>query len=388
MKQTTLLYVILLMLGTASIGLCQVTITADDFLREGNIIDAGVVANTAGVLAPTTGADQIWDYSGLTTEELDTFVYHDAAGNQYYPDALNYRSGDLTFQGFPITSSRFDDLDAQGFYEVGRSSEDVSYSITAISGGQNDSLGFVSNHAAYDGRIDYIQFPLNYQDQWNQTRIETTNFALTVAGFGLDHTPGARVRHVTQNREVAGYGQIIIPTADGSPSPPIDVLLVHVTQNQVDTFYLGGALAPAALLGAFGLTQGAMDSDEFYVFYRPGFAAPVMNFNVATAGIFYRPRAAEGVSANRNVNKTQVTCFPNPVSRGSRLTFHLEEKMDTGQIEFVDMIGRVVHKSVFTSMQNNSFYTPIPMSMVHGAYSFRILDNNGGFISSGMLTIK
>jgi hypothetical protein len=176
----------------------------------------------------------------------EQLYYFDASGNANFPGALNYRESDLIFQVFPIRSFRYEGVDSEGYYEVGRTIGEVSYSITAIGGSPNDTLRFPGNNIVFEGRLNSVKFPLNYEDEWIESRIERTPFELTVQAFGLNKMPGERQRTLTHQRRVAGHGKLILPKPDGSPTAEMDVLMIRVVRHSIDSIFLV-ALLPRPL---------------------------------------------------------------------------------------------------------------------------------------------
>jgi len=271
----------------------KVVINREDFPRTASLTETGYVVQKDVVDAPSEGVDQVWDYSFLTPDNLITRVYVDASNDPVFPDALHYRSTEIAFNGFPIPINEYETIDEDGWYEDGRITEDITYSITAVSGGADDVLRFPETEVPYGGRLDKLQFPVIYGNDWTQNQIENTEYELTVAAFGLNAVPGVNIRTIIESREVVGEGKLIIPSEDGSPSLPMDALLLKVETSDIDSVFLGGAPAPAALLAAFGLTQGTVTIRPVrYIFYTPDFASNVLNVNPSIGTFFYRPQAA------------------------------------------------------------------------------------------------
>ncbi len=285
-----------------------VIITKDNFPRGGSFTDLGYFADTNNMEAPSEGVNQVWDYSFLTPDSLVTQVHTDASNDPVFPDALNYIDNTINFNEFPVNGIQYEAIDEDGWYQQGRITEEVSYSITAISGGADDILRFPDREVPYGGRLNKLDFPVMYGKDWTQSQIENTEFELSVAAFGLNGVPGVNVRTVTENRSVVGEGKLIMPSEDGSPGLPMDVLLLKAEQTVMDSIFLGGAPAPAALLAAFGLTQGATTTAApRYIFYTPDFASNVLNVNPASGTFFYRPQAATSATPNFILNREDFT---------------------------------------------------------------------------------
>lgn len=388
MKRQSLLFGLTFMLLIAAFpSFGQVTITETTFPRAAAFSDVFYVSTNSSPSFPSEGPDQIWDYSDLTVSEVNTNEYMDGSNNPAFPGAYNFRERNLIFQGFPIPSDQYEGLDSEGWYELGRTIVGVSYSITAISGGANDSLGFPGNNIIFEGRNNTIQFPLNYEDAWSNARIESTPFELTIAAFGLDHTPGELQRTLTDNREVVGYGSLTIPDENGDPTVGMDVLLVKVARTIMDSVFLGGAPAPDVLLAAFGLTQGAVVEQSFYVFYKPDFGSPVMSIAYDEDFAVYRPQAAATVSGSTSIQLQHTSLYPNPVSARQMVYLTTESPVEMGVIRLLDLQGRVLHQEKINFNYSNQIEMQVPAVLGQGLYVYQLLDQKGQVTGVGKLHV-
>ena len=366
----------------------QVTIDQSNFLRGTTYIDTLVQAMPSSLGAPGEGPDQVWDYTGLM--EGDTYYtdHFGVSNHPEFPDATTYYRSDLTFQGFPIQNHYYETVDDQGWAIVGQEITDVTFSITAITGGPTDSLRFVGGNYPYPVYSELINFPATYQDQWTSETIGNTPFELTVAAFGLNKVPGNRKRSVTNDREIAGYGKLMIPTLDGTPSAPMDVLLMKTTSITIDSVFLGGAPAPPPLMAAFGLVQGSIDTSTYYFCYKPGFGSAVLFYSPQSGAFSYRPTAAEIVSGVKEADLMEVEHFPNPVAAGKALTIELENPLSSGMIRFIDLQGRVEHETAIDSAFGNQLFVKVPASMREGLYIFQVQDLTRGTTGVGKLQVE
>lgn len=367
----------------------QVTITAD-FPRFASFTDS-VFRTPPGseIPRPTFGENQFWDYSNLVDILADTVLveYRDASGDSNFPNARNSREFDLIFQGFLIDSDQYEAVDEQGWYGMGRVVRDTSYSITPITGGPNDTLRFVGGTLPFEGRLDFIKFPLNYGDEWTETTIEPVDFSLSVAAFGLNQVPGRRELSNTEERRVVGSGQLVIPTASGSPSAPIDVLLFAVVSTTIDSVFLGGAPAPAPLMAAFGLVQGGMTRDSFYIFYNPDYGGKILDFGEGPGRAFYHPAVAETISSLYQPNLAVTKAFPNPILAGQSLRIELENPMRGGLLRLVDMQGRVLAQQAFDALGEQSPQLRLPLNIPPGMYIYQLFDHTQQLYGAGKVQL-
>lgn len=369
----------------------QVTITQADFPRPAGFADVQIEAIINGVVLPTEGANQTWDYSTLITNSVNVTDYFDATSSTTFAGALNYNSDALTFQGMVIPSYNYRGIDATGWYDVGRTNTDITYPLTAVTLSSADSLRFVGGDYPYEGRVNYLEFPVTYPNQWTSTFKENVPFELSVAAFGLNKTPGVRVNKTTHVREVVGFGTLVTPLNDTSSTAPMDVLLIKVVATRADSFFLGGAPAPAALITAFQVVQGGTTTSTYYLFYKPGFGYPIMNIGVSSTGqpesVSYR-RGAAGAVSIKNVALTPVRAFPNPITSGGMLTLQAESTSDFEIIQFMDMNGRIIETKAITANSDNQIQVQIPSNLSNGLYFYTIQKKDGSLIGNGKFLVK
>lgn len=370
----------------------QVVIDQSNFMRPAGFTDNGFQASATGVVTPSHGDNQTWDYSGLVNANPFATVWMDASGNTDFPTALNYRDQQLSFQGFPIPAQLYEAVDADGWYDLGRVLEEATFSITAISGGANDVLQFPAQVQEYEGRLNALDFPVEFEKTWTQSYIERTQFNLTVAAFGLDNAPGEAQRIHTQTRSVVGQGQLIIPDANGNPSGPLDALLIRIERSAEDSTFLGGAPAPAPLMSAFGLTQGSTVTEEYYAFYIEGFYHTPLNINLDDQGnvssVFYRPSAAElATSIADGPNMDALRTYPNPIAAGETLTIALGNQTAV-TVEMVDMTGRTVASSSIKEVNAGQARINLPASLTSGIYSVIVRGTDAAPMSVSKVVVR
>ncbi|MCF8277085.1 MAG: T9SS type A sorting domain-containing protein [Flavobacteriales bacterium] len=372
--------------------LAQVTIDQSSFPRPAGFVDNGVQAVSNGVALPTHGDNQTWDYGGLVSALPTTTVYYDASGDSDFPTALNHRDQQLSFQGFPIPASLYEAVDADGWYEQGRVLQESINSISFMTGGANDELNFPAQVQTYEGRLNLLDFPVQYEDTWTQSNIEYTQFELTVAAYSLNNTPGQQKRTNTHVRTVVGQGQLTIPDVNGNPSGALDAVLIKVERAVLDSFFLGGQLAPAPLLNTFGLTQGSIFEEEYYVFYVPGYITTALNINLdeqgAVSTVFYRPGAAElSTSIGDDLSFNAMKMYPNPVAAGDVMNVELQDKTDATTIELFDMTGRQVF-STPVSTSSGVARVALPTNLSVGMYNMVVRSVDTSVLSVSKLMVK
>lgn len=371
----------------------QITIEQEDYLLPKDFVDTVFWAQSQTIAAPSEGPDQSWDYGSLMHTQTTFLEIKNAAGNPHYTNASGYWESYLSFSGLLIPIVTYDAVDQDGsYYYAGDFYKDTTHSITQISGGPNDILNFPERFDLYDGRIDIVQFPVEYANMWDGSRKESTAFNLTVEAFNINQVPGNRIRYQSETREVTGWGEIIIPDAEGNPGNPIEVLQIKVMQNTLDSFFLGGMPAPPNLLAAFGLTQGEEYTNTFYFFLTKGLHSNVLRINLFPTGevssASYRPSANNLVS---NTSEFAVindfNLYPNPVKAGTTVTIETGDQFSAGFITITDLTGRQVHQATIRNHAGQQMQLNLPTHLISGNYFYSIFDHSGTFIGSGKINL-
>ena len=385
---------IFLLLGVCIIHTsAQVTIDQADFPRPAGFMDTVVTGFISGIVAPSEGANQTWDFSTIGTQAVSVIEQFDATSNTSFPGALNSFSDDLLFQGMVIPSINYRGIDSAGWYNIGRTNTDITYPLTALTGTATDSLHFIGGDITYEGRINWLEFPVTYPNQWTGTTKEYVPFDITVGAFGLDKIPGERLNTTTQVREVVGYGTLVLPRDDASTTVPMDVLLIKAIATRADSFFLAGMPAPVTLTTAFGVTQGQSSTTTYYLFYKPGFGYPIMNIGISsTTGLVeyigYRRRADVGSVGTNEVALAPVQAFPNPIASGGMLTLQAESTADFETIDFFDMNGRIIETKMINASSNTEIQVQIPANLSNNLYFYTIQNKEGTTVGNGKLLVK
>lgn len=369
----------------------QIILTAENATPPAAYTDSLYFGVTTGISAPTGGAAQVWDYSDVDLDFSRVVDVTDEQGSSVFPEAYSSGPGRLRFQAFEADAVYYDGADEDGIYAIGRLIEETSYPLTAVTGNPDDTFLFAADTFSYEGRVNDVEFPMTYQDAYESTRIERTSIALTVAAFGLNNTPVEGRRYYTESHTVIGYGQVIIPLEDQSASPPIEVLLVQVDQTAVDSFFVAGTVAPAALTGAFGVSQGMVSMVQRFVFLTPGLEQPVVRININANGIaedfIYRPRAADLVSSTRELSTARLSISPNPVPRGGTIRVQLDEELTAGSIRLLNQQGQMISVPEVNT-QGKQYTVEIPVQLPAGLYFLQAIDANGRLIPAQRIVVQ
>ncbi|KAA9333350.1 hypothetical protein F0P96_10290 [Hymenobacter busanensis] len=308
----------------------------------------------AGLGTPTTGANQSWDYralfpSGSAYQLLNLSVPPSPA----FAGAQWTRANTNSIGNVSYVLTTYFNLTATGRMALGRSIIRQPFSIAARTGGANDSIVVNRQTVPYGGPSGIADFPLPLTagSRSQQTFRIGVAGTLTVAAAGLNRAPFRVVQRYTYVDSVAGWGTLRIPVAGrAAGSDPLPVLLVRSRTIRQDSVYLNGTPAPAALLAAFGLSQGAVTTFYLDHFWRTGSAQPLLELyypnsryttpsfaDYSTESNVLAVKASSGVAA-------QWQAWPNPLAAGQPLQLALPGAQ-AGQpvlLTVTDALGRVV----------------------------------------------
>lgn len=337
--KSVILIVCAIILSSVQLVYSQVVINKADFPLEASYVSKWYESAQNVLQAPNVGVNQSWDLSNVDVQNEYNTEFMNASGDDYYKNAISYQAVRYRFNEYLFGSNDFYTFDEQGYAKIGRRLVETEFSITQQTGGPNDKLKIVGGNSPFEGKWEYIKFPLNYEDTWTSEFTIPTNYELTVEGFGLKDTPGLYINYVTETRTVVGSGEITIPNKEGGVMT-INALLLKVERTTIDSVFLGGNPAPPQLMAAFGLEQGGSASDESYIYYSPGYSESVASYEI-TSGITAYKSLSEIITSVESNALNQLSVYPNPVKSGSILNI-IDSKFDLSNLVLVDQTGKVV----------------------------------------------
>jgi hypothetical protein len=306
-----------------------------------------------GVQMPTEGANQVWDYSGITTGNPFNSTWEAPDNNPNFPNADAKRTYSPSLGPLTLVGSReYYQNDVDGVYNIGFESAANTYPIGALTGNATDELVIANTHNNYGKAYPIVEFPMNYMDAWYPQVTAQTNFNLTVAGFGLTAAPGQIVQYVSITDTVVGWGSLTIG-ANGMTNAP--ALLKKTISSQIDSVFLGGAPAPEPLLTGFGITQGSVTNFveyRFFVYDGQTRLLPALTLFLDANGnsvqtIRYDRATYSNVSVADFSLGIEVKLYPNPAV-DNFLTVELPQASnETLDIQILNMNGQVVANSKF-----------------------------------------
>jgi hypothetical protein len=380
----------------------QITINRADYALSGTGLDSTPwkYLTKAGAVVPTLGNNQTWDYSALkdTTPVIYT-IYHYPAANfgavpAVFADATYAYNLASVFQSFSIPVRVFEKLDATGYGQLGYITLGSKFSVAAVSGGATDSIYFPVASLRFSASSYYYKFPMTANSVWKANYKDTTPLQLSVAAFGLNKTPGMRVAQYISLDTIVGWGTLKLKNPSGGTALNYAVLLKRATQTRVDSFFLGGAPPPAAIMTAFGLTQGAVTNyATVSTFLGIGFNDPFMYISTNAAGAinFITRAVSPNLGLTTDSRETPdyavaTTVYPNPTTESVNFEFQ-KTSLPDWNIMIYNAAGQIVSINRVSAPQGavNQRIT-LASSLPSGTYFYNLLDEtsliraNGKFV--------
>ncbi len=273
------------------------------------------------VLTPAANAS--WNLTNVVYDPNNVRTYHEGTfSDPAFPAATFYDT--LIYPVGPALSYGVEEagvLNTSGFQYLGQKIRHQAFSLAAMTGGSNDSMVFPAQISAYTSPRTAVGFPATLGSSWSSHYQFTTSFNLTVAAYGLNNTPCQRKTRIAYTNQVVGWGKMQVKDSNGSPSVPMNVLMVKTVMLQADSFFMAGSPASAQLLSAFGLSQGFQTNRFYYDFFRAGERMALLSAlyrdssfsasNVERMDVHVNHLVPQGI-ANVNI-RNGVQAYPNPV---------------------------------------------------------------------------
>ena len=381
----------------------QITLQSTDYALSATTRDSAVVKfmRKAGAAFPTKGVNQTWDYSAQRDSLPELYYFGPITVPVTTPRPAAFAGATLqgeysnSFQAFIIPARTYYQSNSTGYGEMGDSTSFVRFSLGAVSGSATDSLTFPAEVHAYATPFRYYRFPMTMSTSWAATNRITTNFLLKVGAFGLNNTPGQNIRNRTSHDTIVGWGTLKLrnPTTGGVLN--FNVLLDVNTQIFKDSFFLGGAPAPPAILGAFGLTQGQNDTLITYKFIGAGFkgvhlAIETNNRETQISRMFRAILPSQNLPTDLKNGSVEVatSVFPNPTTEG--VTFEFDKKSEgTWRVFIYNEAGQIIkNENVGASVGKTQHTVKFEQNLANGLYFYQIIDNNSLIRNTGKVLLN
>ncbi len=343
-------------------------------------------------VAPQHGTGITYDYSGALSSSVDTIPYLPATRTGFENNTrFSYTVQNLA--SLPLVSEFYTHKTNVGIYRAGGYKLPQKFGIGAITGTGTDTLAFPGNPGVFQEEDYILKFPAAVGENWQASFTFSVLFNLTVTNFGLNNVPGEMRQFVVKRDSVVGSGNLIVPTANGA-SIPYPVILVKSQMDLIDSVFLGGAPAPAALLSAFGLSQGNAFTTQVYSFYSPNFERPLMELQMASnwttiqKGTNTTHYISEGVQTINTIEyaATETKVYPNPVKAGQQLFISLKSNPNITSFRLVGIDGRVYVNEILANNQDK-LAVQLPSNMAQGMYLIQTMNTSGAVVSTSKIMI-
>jgi hypothetical protein len=369
------------LLGTGA-AQAQITITQSNFPATPATVERMQDANQAGLTAPTTGANQTWNYSAVTfAGTVDQSTYITPPANAAFPTATRAYNYQVAFGPETVNGVQYQSLNANGLQDLGFALPLQRKSLRQLTGGTNDSLIIPAQSSAY-GTNYLVKFPLTAGSVQRNSYRSAALGLLTVQALMLNRAPMRLVQRVVQTDSVAGWGTMRVPAASGGSTAPIPVLLRRTRFVQIDSVYQGNQPAPAFLLLLLGIQQGQVQRGYFDSFFRENAAQPLAFFSYSdntyqTVDYAQFSRETNLVSSTRTGLAAQVGgvfAYPNPGSPGQPLTVVLGNgQRQPVELTVRDLSGRTIRRAEATTGQPSALLD----GLAAGTYVVDVTARNG-----------
>ncbi len=350
--------------------------------------------------SPALGNNSTWNYSAYTSPNTFSIVYTKEEDPFYTAEGI-----DVYALGFKLLNAQLGynlffeyDFNNNGVEDKGVYISPQVYSLQQLTGNAADNITFPLQGYILNNPRKIMQFPMTAGTSWESTSNYSTDFTLKVAAFGLNDVPARHAYTTVRKDTIVGWGKMSVYTANG-PSISYDVLMDRSVQYSIDSFYLNGAPAPAALLNAFSVTQGQIAGlSHAYNFYRAGTFNYLMRFFYGTdatfsnvAGTFVTlENLTTSTSSTQEISKDVYTTvlFPNP-SNGEEINLiFIGKAFDQVSYQINDIAGRTIQKSENQDMYDNKLTIDLGKNISSGMYIIQVRDQGNNVIATEKINIQ
>ncbi|MBO2009233.1 T9SS type A sorting domain-containing protein [Hymenobacter negativus] len=353
--------------STAAQAQSAIVLNQTNFPALASTVELYSQAGTGGVTTPTTGANQTWNYTNLTPLGQPTnSTYTAPIAMSPFTGTTRAYTYNITLGILSVLGTTYEALTATGLQYQGFRIITQRFGLGSITGSSTDSV-VVPTQTVPVGTARFV-FPTTTGTVNRQSyRIATTGL-LTVGLVGLNRAPLRLVQRVSSVDSVAGWGTVRIPTATGTASAPYPALLLRRRVVEVDSFYLGTAPAPALLLAALNLQQGATTYNISDDFYRANSSQPLLSLGYPTSArvapnAVYYSRETTVVAGTQPELAAQVgglVAYPNP-GNGRTLTLGAGNgSRQAVQLTVRDLVGRTCAQASAYTGEPTSALTGLP----------------------------
>jgi len=343
MKHLLLPIAALILSSLATQAQTAITLTQSNFPATATTTDRWNSALPTNVAAPGLGANQTWNYASLQGVAPDVRTYAAPAAGSAFPAATRTVNSSLTLGTINLVRVNYQQLSATGLANLGQSNPTQRFSLQQVTGSNTDSLIVLAQSTPANYQV--VSFPFTTGSHLRQTYRIGVIGRLKVPALLLNNTPMRLVQNIVRVDSVAGWGNVLLPTAS-SGTVSVRALLVRRKYVQRDSLYLNGQPAPAALVAAFNLQQGQQTVYYSDWFYRENSGQTLLELYYANASyqapneIYYSTEASL-LSSRSALTLTGISAYPNPAAAGSPVMLAAADgQRQTLTLTVRDLLGR------------------------------------------------
>ena len=363
---------IILAICIVSTSFAQTTITNASFIAEGDILFSST-DNVPSIDLGTTG-ENIWDYSGLSSIQIDaTEVYSASSG--------------IGATDFPSADVYINFLGGELYLKINTND------ITQI-GYVGDMMGFDVN-TAFNPQGIYSKAPINYQDSYT----DENGIGFTIPAdqipfldqLGLPINPDSiRITQVfNTSYEADAWGTMTIP--NGNTYEVLRIKKTQTTDTQIEAFVpiinwidVTGLIGD---VGDFGLGGGTVES---YDFLADGIKEPIATVQMDTVGgnvvsVTYKAQDTGTPIAEIGENDDLFSAYPNPAYGDVKIGIR---GFDNGEYDL--KVFNIGGKEVMKKHLNINRDTAVTINVAHldkGTYLYALIDGDGKILRAKRLMV-
>ncbi len=363
----------------------QVVITRADFNQPPAFVDRGIFSYQE-VDIPSFGENQNWEAPILQNSNTYTSTFKELLDKDaVFTNAHNYNWGIRKKLGYNVEQTMFYAVDDEGWHFLGnRNYQSMTYSIAEYTGNGNDRFTFLDGDYLLEDRLDFIKFPLEYGDEWEQTYVNKYDFMITVISLGYNRTSGIIETTINKKNHVVGSGAFKVSFS--SKDFVNDVLLVERITTTTDSVFIDGIEAPKIILEVFGTTQGERDVDTSYYFYSPNHFHHIARYGLSSGIVSLSAQTPIETNVELETTTSNILMFPNPLTDNQTLT--IESNGQTiSNVVITDVNGASVFR-MNNHNQTNNMNINLPNNISSGVYFVKTTDETGGIVDIRKLIIE
>jgi hypothetical protein len=378
----------------------QIVLQQPDFGLSTTTVDASQMKKTkkTGVALPTSGNNQIWDYSNLIDSSTLVYSFRSVTIPVTTPRPVPFATATTQSFNSALIQSRsgssvysYYRADATGFYSLGDS---CFYNREVLRNGF-DSIIYLNQIREYKPPLQSYKFPMTANTVWKNNARLVTNMQVKISSLGLDNAPVQYVLVTSSTDSVVGWGTLKMRSSTPGVILSFNALLVSNKRVETDSFYSNATPSSTELLNKLEFIQGYSSTYRSFYFLAPKFKAPYLIFdhdgNGGIENIFRAILPDIGLAVkieNLENMKVATFVFPNPTT--DYVTFEFDKTSlddwrvfiynEEGQIIRNDYVrggvGKVQHSTVFNQ------------SLPTGIYFYQIIDDNSLIRNTGKVILN